>query len=308
MEEAMKIQELYADFVSNEAAIPVIPGRKSEGERFPGAVNSYTIEAMMSDGRALQCGTTHFFGQNFAKAFNIQYQDENGKLQYCWTTSWGVSTRLIGAIIMTHGDDQGLILPPRLAPIQLVIVPIYKKDAEKSVVMEAVEKIKGALGDRVRLKVDDRDEYTPGWKFNEWELRGAPLRIEVGPRDVAKEQAVLARRDQPGAEGKSFVPLEGIVEAVVATLDRTQTNLLRRAMEFRDANTYEPTDYESFKAAVSKGFARAWWAGDIKAEEKIKEDASATLRCIPIQQPGGAGKCIVTGKPATEIAIFARTY
>ncbi|CAI8046900.1 Proline--tRNA ligase [Geodia barretti] len=239
-EETLQMLDVYTDFAVNDAAIPVIPGRKSDSEKFPGADASYSIEAMMGDRRALQSGTSHNLGQNFAKAFDIQYQDANGTQQYCWTTSWGVSTRMVGAIIMAHGDDQGLVLPPRLAPTQVVIVPIYRKDAERSTVMEAIEKIEAMLGQDVRLKVDQRDEYSPGWKFNEWELKGVPLRIEIGPRDIAKDQVVLARRDVPGRDGKSFVPLAGLADIVSDTLRDIQNNLLARATEFRDANTSEP--------------------------------------------------------------------
>lgn len=307
-EETLRMLEVYADFAINDAAIPVLQGRKSESEKFPGAETSYSIEAMMGDGRALQSGTSHYFGQKFAKAFDIEYQDESGKLQHCWTTSWGVSTRMIGAIIMAHGDDQGLVLPPRLAPIQVAVVPIWKKEGERTVVLEAVEKMKAALGAHVRLKVDDRDEYSPGWKFNNWELRGVPLRIEIGPRDVAKEQVVLARRDQPGRAGKSFVPLAGIANAVNDGLTQVQNDLLQRATEFRDANTHEPTDYTSFKEAVVQGFARALWCGDAACEDKVKEDTQATTRCIPLDQPDGSGQCIVCGNPASEMTIFARAY
>jgi prolyl-tRNA synthetase len=307
-EETLRILELYTDFAVNDAAIPVIPGRKSESEKFPGAEASYSIEAMMGDRRALQSGTSHFFGQNFAKAFEIQYQDENGVQQYCWTTSWGVSTRMVGAIIMAHGDDQGLILPPRLAPIQVVVVPIWKTDEEKSEVMGTIEQVKTALGNRVRLKIDDRDEYSPGWKFNEWELKGVPLRIEIGPRDIQKAQVVLARRDQPGREGKSTIPLAGLADVVTDRLDAIQKNLLRRNTEFRDANTFEPTDYDSLREALDQGFARAWWCGDIACEDKVKADTKATTRCIPFDQPDENGKCVVCGNPAEEVIIFARAY
>ncbi|MCZ6677074.1 MAG: proline--tRNA ligase [Candidatus Poribacteria bacterium] len=307
-EETLRMLEVYADFTINDAAIPVLQGRKSESEKFPGAETSYSIEAMMGDRRALQSGTSHYFGQKFAKAFDIQYQDENGKLQYCWTTSWGMSTRMIGAIIMVHGDDQGLVLPPRLAPIQVVVVPIWKKEEERTVVLEAVETMKAALGACVRLKVDDRDEYSPGWKFNDWELRGVPLRIEIGPRDVAKEQVVLARRDQPGRAGKSFVPLAGITDAVTDALAQVQNDMLKRATEFRDANTHEPADYDSFRDAVAQGFARAWWCGDVTCEDKVKEDTQATTRCIPLDQLEGNGQCIVCGNPASEMTIFGRSY
>jgi prolyl-tRNA synthetase len=297
--------EVYADCAINEAAIPVIRGRKSDSEKFAGADTSYSIEAMMGDRRALQSATSHSLGQNFAKAFDIKYLDRNNELQYCWTTSWGLSWRMVGAVVMVHGDDQGLVLPPRLAPIQVVAVPIYKTDEERGGVMGAIEKVEAALGESVRFKVDDRDEYSPGWKFNEWELRGVPLRIEVGPRDVAKEQVVLAR---PGREGKTFIPLSGLASAVTDALTVIQNEMLQTATEFRDANTYQPTDYESFKEAVSKGFALTWWCGEIACEDKVKEETKATTRCIPFDQPGGTGECIVCGGVAEEVAIFARAY
>jgi prolyl-tRNA synthetase len=307
-EETLRMLDVYTDFAVNDAAIPVIPGRKSDSEKFPGADASYSIEAMMGDRRALQSGTSHNLGQNFAKAFDIQYQDANGAQRHCWTTSWGVSTRMVGAIIMAHGDDQGLVLPPRLAPTQVVIVPIYRKDAERSTVMEAIEKIEAMLGQNVRLKVDNRDEYSPGWKFNEWELKGVPLRIEIGPRDIAKDQVVVARRDVPGRDGKSFVPLAGLADAVPDMLNDIQNNLLARATEFRDANTSEPSDYDSFREAATQGFARAWWCGNVACEDKVKDDIKATTRCIPLDQPGGGGTCIVCGESADEIVIFARAY
>ncbi len=307
-EETLRMLDVYADFAINDAAIPVIPGRKSESEKFAGADTSYSIEAMMGDRRALQSGTSHNLGQNFAKAFDIKYLDRNNELQYCWTTSWGLSTRMVGAIVMVHGDDQGLILPPRLAPVQVVAVPIWKSDEEKNTVLGAVEKVKAALAESVRLKVDDRDEYSPGWKFNEWELRGVPLRIEIGPKDVAQDQAVLARRDRPGRAGKSSVPMEGLASAVTDTLTLIQNDMLQRATEFLEANTREPADYESFKEAVARGFARAWWCGAAACEDKIKEETKATTRCIPFDQPGGTGHCVVCGNEAQEVAIFARAY
>jgi prolyl-tRNA synthetase len=307
-EETLRMLEVYADFAINDAAIPVIRGRKSETEKFAGADASYSIEAMMGDRRALQSGTSHSLGQNFAKAFDIKYLDRNNELQYCWTTSWGLSWRMVGAIVMVHGDDQGLVLPPRLAPVQVVAVPIYKTDEERGTVMSAIEKVKAALGDSVRLKVDDRDEYSPGWKFNEWELRGVPLRIEVGPRDVANEQAVLSRRNRPGRAGKSTVPLASLASAVTDALTVIQNELLQSATEFRDANTRQPADYESFKEAVAEGFALAWWCGQIACEDKVKEETKATTRCIPFDQPGGVGRCIVCGSEAEEMAVFARAY
>jgi prolyl-tRNA synthetase len=307
-EETLRMLDVYADFATNDAAIPVIPGRKSESEKFAGADTSYSIEAMMGDRRALQAGTSHNLGQNFAKAFDIKYLDRNNELQFCWTTSWGLSTRMVGAIVMVHGDDQGLILPPRLAPIQVVAVPIWKSDEEKNTVLGAVEKVKAALGESVRLKVDDRDEYSPGWKFNEWELRGVPLRIEIGPKDVAQDQAVLARRNRPGRAGKSSVPLAGLASAVTDTLTLIQNDMLQHATEFLEANTREPANYESFKEAVAQGFARAWWCGAAACEDKIKEETKATTRCIPFDQPGGTGPCVVCGNEAQEVAIFARAY
>jgi prolyl-tRNA synthetase len=307
-EETLRMLDVYADFATNDAAIPVIPGRKSESEKFAGADTSYSIEAMTGDRRALQAGTSHNLGQNFAKAFDIKYLDRNNELQFCWTTSWGLSTRMVGAIVMVHGDDQGLILPPRLAPIQVVAVPIWRSDEEKNTVLGAVEKVKAALGESVRLKVDDRDEYSPGWKFNEWELRGVPLRIEIGPKDVAQDKAVLARRDRPGRAGKSSVPLEGLASAVTDTLTLIQNDMLQHATEFLEANTREPADYESFKEAVAQGFARAWWCGAAACEDKIKEETKATTRCIPFDQPGGTGHCVVCGNEAQEVAIFARAY
>jgi len=300
--------DVYTDFAENEAAMPVIRGRKSEREKFAGARHSYSIESMMGDRRALQSATSHNLGDNFARAFNIQYLDRNNTLQYCWTTSWGLSTRVVGAIIMVHGDDQGLILPPRLAPIQAVVVPIYKSDEERSQVMGAVERIRAMLGESVRLKVDDREGYTAGWKFNEWELRGVPLRLEVGPKDVAKGQVALARRDVPGREGRSFVPQEGLAGRIRDLLDEVQRSLFERALAFREANTYYPKTYDEFRQAVESGFAWAWWCGDEADELKVQEETKATTRNIPLDQPGGTGACIVCGKPATEMAVWARAY
>jgi prolyl-tRNA synthetase len=308
-EEARRMLAVYADFAETDAAIPVIQGRKSEGEKFPGAEVSYTIEAMMGDRRALQSGTSHNLGQNFAKAFDIQYLDKNNEMQYCWTTSWGMSTRIVGAVIMVHGDDQGLVLPPRLAPIQAVIIPIYKSDEERSQVLETVERVKRMLGS-VRLHVDDREEQTPGWKFNEWELRGVPVRIEIGPKDVANNQAVLARRDVRGKDGKQAVPLDRLETEISTLLEDIQQSLYRRALEFREKHTHEPKDYEEFKAAVEDGFALAYWCGDAGCEAQIQEETKATNRCIPLDQPPvpNDAKCLHCGRPAVERAVFARAY
>ena len=301
--------EVYADFAINEAAIPVIRGTKSEMERFAGADDTQTIEAMMGDGKALQSGTSHNLGQNFAKAFDIQYLDPNNELQYCWTTSWGLSTRFVGAIIMVHGDDHGLVMPPRLAPIQTVIVPIAPKEKDRAAVMEAVQRVNQELtAAGIRVRIDDRDNLTPGFKFNDWELRGVPTRVEIGPMDVAKNSVALARRDVPGREGKQFVSQDGLGQTVVALLENIQQNLLDKATRFRDENTHDVDNLADFSEAVQTGFARVWWAGDNEDELKVKEETKATIRCFPFEQPEGSGTCFYTGKPATQVAIFGRAY
>ncbi|MGA9591578.1 MAG: proline--tRNA ligase [Candidatus Acidiferrales bacterium] len=307
--ETRQMLDVYTDFAVREAAVPVIPGRKSSAERFAGADQTYSIEAMMGDGKALQSGTSHNLGQNFAKAFEIRYLDKTGVLQHCWTTSWGLSTRFVGAIIMVHGDDQGLILPPRLAPFQIVIVPIFKGDEEKIAVLDSARKLRAELAAAgIRVKLDEREGLSPGFRFNDWEMRGVPLRLELGPKDVAKASVVLARRDRPGKEGKSFVAQQGIAASVTQMLDEIQKALFDRALEFRKANTAEPADYQEFKTAVEKGFALAWWCGGGACEEKIKEETKATMRCIPLDQAGGAGKCVYCGQPAVEKGIFAKAY
>jgi prolyl-tRNA synthetase len=306
-EETLRMLNVYTDFAVNDAAVPVVPGIKSEKEKFAGAIRSTTIEAMMGDTRALQAGTSHFLGQNFAKAFDIQFSDWNNELQYAWTTSWGLSTRFIGAIIMTHGDDKGLILPPKLAPTQLVIVPIYKNDAEKRDVMPVVERIQRELAG-IRVHVDNRTEVTPGFKFNDWEMRGVPLRMEIGPKDVAKGSVALARRDIPGRDGKSFVYQENILEQTREMLDAIQASMLQRALTFRQENTYDPKNYGELAEVVEKGWALSWWCGSAECEARVKEDTKATTRCIPLEQEGGQGPCIVCGKPSDKKVIFARAY
>ncbi len=307
--ETRQMLDIYVDFARNEAAVPVIPGRKSASERFAGADQTYSIEAMMGDGKALQAGTSHNLGQNFAKAFEIRYLDRQGELQFCWTTSWGLSTRFIGAIIMVHGDDQGLIFPPRLAPIQAIVVPIFKTDAEKSLVLEAGRKILGALQSAgIRTRIDDREGTSPGFKFNDWEMRGVPLRVEIGPRDVAKGTLVLARRDKPGKEGKSFVAQENVCDTTRKLLAEIQQALYDRALAFRTSRTGEPRDYEEFKTAVETGFASAFWCGNPQCEEHIKQETRATTRCIPLEQEPAEGTCIYCGQPSREKAIFARAY
>ena len=305
--ETRRMLDVYADFAINDAAIPVIAGRKSESEKFAGAVRSYTIEAMMGDKKALQSGTSHFLGQNFAKAFEIKYLSKDNVQEYVWTPSWGLSARVIGGIIMVHGDDHGLQRPPKLAPVQAVFVPLFKNDAERSQVMPVIAALKQQLAEAVRVKVDERDE-TPGFKFNDWELRGVPLRLEVGPKDMAKGAVVLARRDLPGKEGKSYVPQARVIEAVQATLKSIQSDMLARATEFRDANVHEAKSWDEFKSIVEDGFARTWYCGDLKCEAEIKDETKATTRCIPLDQPGGSGKCVHCGKIGTEVVLYGRAY
>ena len=306
-EETLRMLNVYADFAIRDGAVAVVPGVKSEKEKFAGAVRSTTIEAMMGDKRALQAGTSHFLGQNFAKAFNIQFLDWNNNLEYAWTTSWGLSTRFVGAIIMTHGDDHGLVLPPQLAPIQVVIVPIFKSDAEKSAVMEVVEKLQKELHG-VRLHVDQRTEVTPGFKFNDWELRGVPLRIEIGPKDIEKGTVALARRDRPGREGKSFVPQTQLRAQVLEMLDNIQDALYQRALAFRRENTIEVGNYSDLTQVVQDRWALAWWCGSAACEAKVKEETKATARCIPLEQTNGQGKCAVCGESASKQVIFAKAY
>jgi len=308
LEETLRILDVYAEFATDDAAIPVVKGRKSESEKFAGAVTSYTIEAMMGDRRALQSGTSHFLGQNFARAFDIKFLDEQNEQQHVWTTSWGLSTRMVGAVVMVHGDDQGLILPPRLAPVQAVVVPIWRDDEQRVGVLEAVARVRAALEPAVRLKVDDRPELSPGWKFNDWEMRGVPLRIEVGPQDVAAGRVVLARRDRPGKGGKTAVPMAGLAEVAAAELDDIQASLYQRALDFREMHSYRVHDMEELRQAVTDGFAYAWWCGQETCEAAVKEDSGASIRCIPLEQEAGSGPCVVCGQPASEQAVFGRAY
>jgi len=306
VEHTQRMLDVYADFAINEAAVPVLAGQKSESEKFAGAKATYSIEAMMGDTKALQSGTSHFLGQNFAKAFDIKFLDENNQLQYCWTTSWGLSTRFIGAIIMTHGDDQGLVLPPNLAPYQVVIVPIFRKDEEKVLVMETVDQIMSGLGN-LRVFVDRREGVTPGFKFNDWELKGVPLRIEVGPKDVRNGTLALARRDIPGREGKRFIPMAGFEQAVPAALAEIQENMLAKATQFRDEHIFEVSNYEEFKAVVeNKGWAKVWWYDDAENEAKIKEETKASLRNYAKAE--GEGVCFYSGRKTNKQVYFAKGY
>lgn len=308
-EETLRILDLYADFAASDAAIPVAVGRKSESEKFPGAVTSYSIEAMMGDRRALQAGTSHNLGQNFAKAFDVTYLDENNETQYCWGTSWGVSTRMVGAIVMVHGDDQGLRLPPVIAPIQVVIVPIHKGDDEKRAVLESVTELASVLKDAgLRVHLDEREEHTPGWKFNDWEMRGVPLRIEVGPREVAEGKLTCARRDAERRSGKTSVSRSGVLEEVNELLSQIQRSLHDQAVAFRDSHIHEPKDYGEFKEMVQDGWAYTWWCGSADCEGSIQEETKATSRNIPLGQEGGEGVCIHCGAKAVERAYFSRAY
>ncbi len=307
-ERTLMMLEVYRAFAEEDAAMPVIVGRKSENEKFAGALRTYAIEALMRDGKALQAGTSHNLGTNFAKSFDIKYLDADGQRKYCATTSWGASTRLIGGIIMVHGDNAGLILPPRLAPYQVVVVPIWRKDAEKTLVGETVERVEKMLKGKVRVKVD-LSENTPGWKFNEWELRGVPVRMEIGPRDVQNNSVMLVRRDN---RIKESVAIGALVTRLPELLEEVQQSLFRRAKDFQDQNTHYTDSYEEFKQIITekRGFVRVKWAEDTAAELVIKEETKATLRVIPFDQPEGGvkGTCFYTGKPATCEAIFARAY
>ncbi|OAD90534.1 proline--tRNA ligase [Aequorivita soesokkakensis] len=306
--EAEQMMNVYSDFVENYMAIPVIKGTKTASERFAGALETYCIEALMQDGKALQAGTSHFLGQNFAKAFDVKFTSKEGELDYVWATSWGVSTRLMGALVMTHSDDNGLVLPPNLAPDQVVIVPIYRNDEE----FEAVDKVardlmKELRSKGIRVKYDNRDTQKPGWKFNEYELKGVPVRIAIGPKDVEKGTVELARRD---TLQKEFISNENVVEKVVSLMEEIQNNLYKKAISHRSENTTEVSSYEEFKKVLDTkgGFILAHWDGTAETEEKIKNETKATIRCIPLDGNIVAGTCMVTGNPSQRKVLFARAY
>ncbi len=307
VEETEKIINLYADFAENYMAMPVLKGVKSENERFAGAVETYAIEALMQDGKALQAGTSHFLGQNFAKAFDVKFLDRSGKLEYVWATSWGVSTRLMGALIMAHSDDNGLVLPPKLAPLQVIIVPIYKKKEELDQISNIAEELMSKLKKAgITVKYDDRDTHKPGWKFAEYEMKGVPVRIAIGPRDLAQGTAEVARRD---TLEKNTLPLEGLAEKIPPLLEEIQQQIYRKALRFRDAGIHTVDSYEAFKEAIEKGgFVLAHWDGTTETELKIKEETKATIRIIPTEGDPEPGKCIVTGKPSPRRVVFARAY
>jgi prolyl-tRNA synthetase len=321
--EAKQMLEVYRRFAEEWMAMPVLTGPKSEGQKFPGAVYTLCIEALMQDKKALQAGTSHFLGQNFAKAFDVQFQNQQGKLEYAWATSWGVSTRLVGGVIMTHGDDQGLILPPRLAPIHVVIVPIFKKPEERTATCEAAQRLAAALRglpvtewlgyEPLSVKVDDRDQYQPGYKFNEWEVQGVPVRVELGPKDLASKSCVLARRDCPGKEAKLMgVPLDAAPQRIVEWLHGMQTEMRERVRQFRDASTLTVNTWDEFQELFqgerAPGFVLAHWDGTRETEDKIAELTRATIRCIPFDRPKEPGKCVLTGRPSEGRVVFAKAY
>ncbi len=306
--ETEMILDLYADFAENWMAMPVIKGVKTPNERFAGAEDTYCIEALMQDGKALQAGTSHFLGQNFAKAFDVKFSDKNNQLDYVWATSWGVSTRLIGGLVMTHSDDQGLMLPPKIAPLQVVIVPIYKGEEQKALidvkVKEFVQSFKAA---GIRVKYDDSDNQRPGWKFAEYELKGVPVRIAIGARDLENNQVEIARRD---TKEKSSVSMDGLTNTVTALLEEIQTNLFERAKQYRDEHITKADTWDEFVKILDTkaGFVSAHWDGSADTEEKIKELSKATIRCIPLNNEQEAGTCILTGNPSTQRVLFARAY
>ncbi len=310
--ETIRMLDVYTDFVENEMAVPVHRGLKTDAERFAGALRTYSIEAMMQDGKALQAGTSHNLGQNFSVPFNVRYQDEAGTMQHAWMTSWGVSTRLVGALIMAHSDDSGLVVPPRLSALGAVIVPIWKSDGEKTVVLEAAQRIARSLDGVAEVRVDDRDQIRPGWKYTEWEARGVPVRIEVGPRDVANGQAVLVRRDN---RAKQPTPMGGIPGALPLMHEQMQKDLFQKALAFRDSHTTVIDDYDTFRGFIAddEGFVMAHWCQDPSCETSVKEETKATIRVKPMDKLDGAtredaGVCIVCGKPSPYRVIWAIAY
>ncbi len=308
VEETLKMVHVYADFAEKWMGMPVLIGTKSEGERFAGAIDTYCIEALMQDGKALQAGTSHFLGQNFAKAFDVKFATKDGNMDYVWATSWGVSTRLMGALVMAHSDDNGLVLPPKLAPIQVAFVPIYKNDDELAKVSLRIVELKAKLDAKgISTLFDNRDTVKPGFKFAECELKGYPIRIAIGPKDIEKGTAEVARRD---TLTKEFVSQDNLVEYVVNLLDNIQDNIYRKALDFREKNTYVVDTYEEFKKVLDEkgGFVMAHWDGTRETEDLIKEETKATIRLIPIDGKKEKGKCIVTGKPSAQRVVFARAY
>lgn len=308
IEETVRMMGVYAEFAEKYMAMPVVKGVKSESERFAGAIDTYCIEALMQDGKALQAGTSHFLGQNFAKAFDVKFANREGALEYVWGTSWGVSTRLMGALIMAHSDDDGLVLPPKLAPHQVVIVPIFKGEDQLRQISEEAEKIKRALSNQnISVKYDDRDTHKPGWKFAEYELKGVPVRIAIGPRDLEQKTVEVARRD---TKEKQVLPMEGLDIAIAQLLDDIQENIYQKALQFREKSTHIVDDYDTFKQLLDDkgGLLLAHWDGTAETEEKIKAETKATIRCIPLEGDKTPGTCIYSGKPSKQRVVFARAY
>ena len=306
--ESEQMMNVYADFVENHMAVPVVKGLKTESERFAGALETYCIEALMQDGKALQAGTSHFLGQNFAKAFDVKFANKEGKQEYVWATSWGVSTRLMGALIMTHSDDNGLVLPPKLAPDQVVIVPIYRNDEQFDAVSDlANDLMKNLRAKGVRVKFDKRDTHKPGWKFNEYELKGVPLRIAIGPKDIEKGTVEMARRDTLTKEIVETTAVEARVEVL---LEEIQDNLFTKAVNYRSAHTTQVSSYDEFKKILNEkgGFISAHWDGTSETEDKIKKETKATIRCIPLDTDNEGGTCIVTGNISARKVLFAKAY
>jgi len=305
--ETLQMLEVYRTFAEDYMALPVIPGVKTEKEKFAGALRTYCIEALMQDAKALQAGTSHNLGQNFAKAFDVRFSNEKGELEHVWATSWGVSTRLVGAIIMAHSDDSGLVLPPRLAPISAVLVPIWRGEDEKATVLQRANQIVSEWKGRFTYKLDDRDNYRPGWKFNEWEKRGVPIRVELGPKDVKSGNVVLVRRD---TGEKRTTPQADLTREIERLLSQIQTDLHRRALEFREQHTKEIDDYQQFKKEIEEpgGFFLAHWSGEREAEERLQQETKATIRCIPLNARKETGKCMLTGKPSEQRVLIAKAY
>ena len=307
-QEALQMLHIYDDFAKDYMAVPFLKGTKTEHEKFAGAEKTYTIEALMQDGKALQAGTSHLLGQRFSQAFDVTFTNQAGQLDYVWGTSWGVTTRLIGALVMTHADDDGLVLPPRLAPIQVVIIPIYKSQEERTAIVKQAASIQTQLkAQGMAAKLDDRDTHKPGWKFAEYELKGVPIRIAIGPRDLVNNTVELARRD---TKAKSIISTSGVVAAVKDGLEAIQTNLYQRALHFREAHTICVDTYAAFKEAIAmkKGFVMAPWDGTTATEKKIQAETQATIRCIPLNAPEEPGACIYTGRPAKQRVVFAQAY
>jgi prolyl-tRNA synthetase len=308
IEETNKIINLYAGFSESSMAIPVIKGYKSENERFAGAIDTFAIEALMQDGKALQAGTSHFLGQNFAKAFDVTFTDKTGKLDYVWATSWGVSTRLMGAIIMAHADNNGLVLPPKLAPIQVVIIPIYKSDDQLAVISAEALRIKAELEAKgISVKFDNRETHKPGWKFADYELKGVPVRLAIGPRDIENRTVEVFRRDTMEKVTRQLDGLSGHIESLLADI---QSNMLIKALKFREENTFKVDSWNEFRAVLDDkgGFILAHWDGTAETENRIKDETKATIRCIPFDSPDEEGKCVYSGKPSKRRVLFARSY